>query len=140
MALCFINGPVPPDDAPEAKYRNAQAFNGVAEVDDVILMGTPDPDGEHNYNRRCAEIRDAYAQAKKDPEHAFDGELKEVKGLNPDTSGSEGDLAELVGAKQANALADAGYGTLEAARALSEEDLTAIKGVGKATYERLQEE
>lgn len=143
--LAFIDEPAPkerhreavPDGATFAQAR-IPAVDAEAKV---IYIGTPDPDSDINAHRDWAEVKRKYEAERDDPEGSVgrDLEINVVPEMDPDMRGSapQDRLSDVVGTRQARALNEAGYGTLEAAQALSEEELTEIDGVGKATYEKL---
>jgi len=56
-----------------------------------------------------------------------------------EAEGPSEDLKTLVGTRPANALAEAGYPTIEAALELDRSDLVELKGVGDATADDLDE-
>lgn len=156
--LAYVDEPQVTDEEREVcphgtKFRRAK-FPAVESNALTVIIGTPDREAADDPTKRAvhahwAEVKRAYEQERKaqksKPAEEQDPvarvEIKVEEALDPVDDGQEAqeDLSEVVGTRQANALNDAGYGTLEAARALSKEDLTEIDGVGEATYEKLQE-
>ena len=122
MTIVYIHSSVPSETelagAPDgAAFRNASFWHGEVEPAHVVYA-----DSE--------KIRAAYENAGVEA-HVLTGE-GEPSGGKP----SE-ELKQLVGTRQANALAEGGFDSVEAAQELAEDELTALDGVGASTFERL---
>lgn len=145
--LAFIDEPAPQERHREAVPSHAvfaQASIPAVDADaQTIYIGTPDAESDIQAHKDWAEVQHVYEQEAKDPEGSVTADLtiEVVPEMDPEPAPSEPQdrLQEVVGTRQANALQAAGYGTLPAAQALSKEDLTAIDGVGKTTFEKLQD-
>lgn len=148
-ALAYIDLPSPRERHREAVPEGttfAQARIPAVDADArIVYIGTPDPESNIQAHKDWAEVKRKYEAERDDPEGSVDPDLtiEVCPEMDPDLADtpvpSSGDLREVVGTRQANALENAGYGTLEAAKALGKEELTEIDGVGEGTYNKLHE-
>lgn len=145
--LAWIDTP-----APEERHREAVPSHAVfaqasipAIDSDVqkMYIGTPDPEADLQAHKDWARVKRVYENEAQDPNGNVTGtlEVEVVPEMDPDPEPPEpqDQLQEVVGTRQANALQDAGYGTLPAAQALAKEALLEIDGVGETTFQKLQD-
>lgn len=141
--LAYIDEPAPKDrhrDPVPAGTVFAQARVPAVDGDaETVIIGPPDAESKIAAHRHWAEVKRKYEQERDHPEGSVSRscEIRVEDSFAPDLQGGEDALAEVVGTRQANALDEAGYGTVQAARALDKEDLVALDGVGEATYDKL---
>lgn len=144
--IAYIDEPAPKErhrSAVPSTVTFAQASIPAIDADArKVYIGTPDRSAKAQAHTDWAVVKDKYQQERDSPEGSVDRscEIIIVDEMDPDLGGGEDGLEELVGTRQANALTKAGYGTVQAAKALSKEALTEIHGVGEGTYESLHQD
>lgn len=145
--LAYIDEPAPKErhrDAVPEGVTFAQARIPAVDSDArEVYIGTPDPEKEAQAHTDWAEVKRKYEAEREDEEGSVHPELQihVVPEMDPEPSDPEpqSELKDVVGTRQANALLDAGYGTLAAAQALPKEEFLEIGGVGEGTYNKLHE-
>jgi len=127
---------------PGAAFRQARIPAVEAELNDTpvteVIIGTPDAGSDIAAHRQWATIKAKYEEERRYRDSDVQAEVVVNESMNPEAQRYEPDLAAAVGESAAQALAEAGYGTLAAAKALGE-DVTEIDGIGSAKHEALQE-
>lgn len=138
MIIAYYDGPKVGDydlpDGARLRRANVTPLGVIGDADKIIIGPTSDDPQDPYAYRRWLEIKNAY-----EADENFDGEVVVNESLDEygDEAGKT-QLESVVGVQQASKLEEAGYGTLLAAEAMSEEDLLEIDGIGPKTVEKLK--
>ena len=138
-AYCyFVGAKVPPEEVvpPGATLRRADHFALEADAS-TVYIGPPDPDADADPSMPTARAHWAHVKAEYEASDVR-ATIEIIDDLDP-LDGAESGLDEVVGTRQANALREAGYGTLAAARALPKEQFVDLDGVGESSYDKLHD-
>jgi len=147
--LVYIDEPAPSERHREAAPVGAvyaQARIPAVEADaSKVIIGTPaDEMGRDGpvpqAHRDWQEVRDTYEAEKTYRESEVDPSLtvEVAPEMDPEVTAYEPALADIVGTSAAETLADEGFGTLAAAKALGD-DVTEFGGIGPAKKQALQD-
>jgi hypothetical protein len=104
----------------------------------TVIIGTPDAESDVAAHREWARVKRKYEEERRYRDSDVQAEVKVREQMDPQVQAYEPALAEVVGESAAESLAEAGYGTLAAAKAMGE-DVMEVDGVGEAKYDALQD-